>query len=1017
MNLDIIMNPSFKRFRNIIILTLGVLLAACGGNESVQTGTSAPIGTSVPTETSTPEPISGPTSFISADVGGATNLASGNDMVLSGTTTTAALTASETTTRTVQEGDIYRVLENGKYILNLNSARGLQVIDISNADNPRIVGRAAMSGAPVEMYVVGERAYVLLNNWHEYRRIIKDGKEALDHFSGAGVLTVDISSRSAPKIVGTTRIAGYIQVSRLTTGGGKSALYVAVSNGLTNVHSFSINAQGTLDSKSSLALNGYVQAIQASGDRLMVARTDASWYQSLITVIDISSADGSMVQGADVQISGQVQKKNNMHIQGDIMRIVSGNSWWTPTTSNTNHVESFNIADIAHPIAVDHDTFGAGQQLFGTTFLADKAFFVTYLRQDPFHAFSILPDGTMTEESEFIVSGWNDFFEPVQTDTRLIGIGHNDENNRRTLAVSLYDISNLKNTNPLLARAEIDLSHSWSEASWDDRAYSVLENAANATADDGTTPETGLVLLPFTGWNNNSGEYQSGVQIFTFSANTLTQRGIMKQATPVRRSFMGDSANNIAANLSNNEMSLFNIQNTNQPAAKGNLLLAPSYSQFVLFKNAGVRYRTANYGWWGTNNTVPRTETLEIVSLNDADSSSFLGSISVPANSKIYNVAEKLAVVSTEFGSSGQLTTITTYDISDPARPRHLGKLSSGDIHSSNYFYLGITVSLYPVTNYTPEARAVGNALVFVNQVGQSSPMPSNKSSATMSTTGSCRIQPINETSTTTTELCSAPIYWSSSRYWSSYTLQVVDFSDPEHLALLPKINMPSDEEAVGLMQSGSTLWLNYKKPLVETSVTQPQSRYFIKALDLSAAGTPKIGKEINVPGRLMAITGATIYTFDANWNDTTLESSINTLILKNELAYLQTSHVFVAGQNPTGLLVDEKRVFVSLLDNASYKYTMPIFEVANKQFALQSSLDLESYPVLKAVRQGKVLVQVIGGFLLYDVSQPTAAFAQAYFPGSWTADFSVLGDDIYIPAYDYGIYQFSFDTANLDQP
>ena len=33
------------------------------------------------------------------------------------------------------------------------------------------------------------------------------------------------------------------------------------------------------------------------------------------------------------------------------------------------------------------------------------------------------------EHNEFIVSGWNDFLRPTLDNTRLLGIGHNDDNN------------------------------------------------------------------------------------------------------------------------------------------------------------------------------------------------------------------------------------------------------------------------------------------------------------------------------------------------------------------------------------------------------------------------------------------------------------------------------------------------------------------------------------------------------------------------------------------------------------
>jgi len=85
----------------------------------------------------------------------------------------------------------------------------------------------------------------------------------------------------------------------------------------------------------------------------------------------------------------------------------------------------------------------------------------------------------------------------------LVGIGRNDANSMLKLSVSLYDAENLTDPAPLEARADIDLQGSYSEASWDDRAFSVIEDAVSVKASDGTT-ETGLILLPFQGWDQKA---------------------------------------------------------------------------------------------------------------------------------------------------------------------------------------------------------------------------------------------------------------------------------------------------------------------------------------------------------------------------------------------------------------------------------------------------------------------------------------------------------------------------------
>src|SRR5690606_1180286 len=93
------------------------------------------------------------------------------------------------------------------------------------------------------------------------------------------------------------------------------------------------------------------------------------------------------------------------------------------------------------------------------------------------------------------------------------------------LAASLWEIEDLENPQPLIARATVTDSYGWSEAQWDDRAFTVLENAVSVQQGDVT--ETGLVLLPYSGYDPNTGTYGTGVQLFTFSRDTLTKRGVL----------------------------------------------------------------------------------------------------------------------------------------------------------------------------------------------------------------------------------------------------------------------------------------------------------------------------------------------------------------------------------------------------------------------------------------------------------------------------------------------------------
>jgi len=206
--------------------------------------------------------------------------------------------------------------------------------------------------------------------------------------------------------------------------------------------------------------------------------------------------------------------------------------------------------------------------------VGNKAFFQTARRGDPFHAFYISDDGYAREMSEFIVSGWNSFFRSVSDESRLVAVGINKESGR-TMSVSLYDITELTDPDPLMDRAEVEADYSWSEASWDHRAFAVLEDAVEIEAPDGDI-ETGLVLLPFSGWDLGREGYVSGAQIFTFGEDSLTRRGMMQHGTPVRRSFQ--AARDLTANLSEAELALFDTSDPDDPVELGrvNLLSLPT---------------------------------------------------------------------------------------------------------------------------------------------------------------------------------------------------------------------------------------------------------------------------------------------------------------------------------------------------------------------------------------------------------------------------------------------------------
>lgn len=708
----------------VLILSLALLNVGCSDEEETNHDPTQPVEViDDPQPDPDPEPEAGATEFVSAD--GANGEDPGTQGGGDGATTDTAApeagademagdSAGGGESRSVEEGDIYRLADSG-LLINLNAYRGLQLIDISNPDAPHIVGGARISGSPVELYVQDDMVYVLMNHWRGYYGSIHEPQ--LVQREGGVVAAIDISDRTAPVIVHQAHIPGTIETSRLTRGGGASALYVvasgwnlqdnsspstgaptgiavesdSVSSGgvSTVVKSFDVTG-GELSPRSQLDLGGYVSDIQATTQALLVARNnyygdewEESGYRSRVALVDISDPNGTMVEGAEALIYGHIRTQFNMDIHGDVLRVVSGSGWGF---DRTNYVQTFNVADMFEISQIDQAEFGDNEDLYATLFVGNKAFFVTYFRTDPFHAFYIGNDGMIEEMSEYIVSGWNDFFRPVFDDTRLIGIGTNDEDGR-TMAVSLYDITNLSNPTPLIERAEVSAQHSWSEASWDHRAFSVIEGV------DGGV-ETGMVLLPYQGWSEDDG-YSASVQIFTFSENTLTQRGVMHHGTSVRRSFGVDEG--VTGNLSEAELSLFSTTNPDAPSALGRVELAPNYTSILTFGEYNVRVKSSQQpGYWYYNGGEQPNVVAQVISAaSDADSAETLASIELAPGSTVLKVQHLVVGVRTAYTGydeeNGQewTTTFEVFDFSNVLSPSLVSTFETNAIAAGYGGYYG----------------------------------------------------------------------------------------------------------------------------------------------------------------------------------------------------------------------------------------------------------------------------------------------------------------------------------------
>jgi hypothetical protein len=955
----------------------------------------------------------------------------------------------------VRRGDIYHVLSEQR-ILNLNRYRGLQVLDVSNLRRPSLEGRLPITGDPVELYPLGERALVIYNNNTTY--FAAADSPDVELFSGAMVLIVDIKDRTQPKLVSRQPIAGNIVTSRVLNRGDRNTLIVVAQDAeeTTRVASFDVS-DGELKPIQTLPLSGVVQAVQATGELLLVLRRES------IDLVDISGADGTLVARGSVAPSGMLQDRYNVKVTGNLLRVVSSNG-------TASYLQTYSLADLQAPTLLatceiaprSPDAMSAG--LSTTLLLEDRAFIVSDYQPDAFHAFSLARDGQCTEHPEYVTSGSDTFLAPAFDDTRLVGIGHDDPMNGDRLAISLYDTS-LDNSMPLVARASVDLPASRSEATWDDRAFMVLEDFVSAEAEDGT-PETWMILLPYDDLDLAEGTGSADTQIFTFSDHTLTKRGTLHHGTPVRRAFQVQPLT--AANLSDDQLSLFDTVDTDAPSELARLDLAPDYSRVLVYNNCVVRVREPLYA-----SDSAQLQILERAA--DLDGSKVLTSIDLPRGSSYYQLGQLLITISTtRVGAAADAkynSRVQVYDLTSPQNPFPRGSLETDrigmrtetelltagfvDIETradaalgassprgtettatvSQSFVVGETIALISTVPHEKKLAAYRRCVWTPPPCTSTDPAvcaasryegaitcttPEGGEEACTGRISLCKqdvCEPLDERPAGTREVCEDS---QELRKWQSFQLDGIDLSNPDKPVLAERVEFPADEEAISALADGTKLYLSYQVPMSEGAAAQASVKQYAHVLSFWSSGMSEDGPPMSLPGRLIHARGETVYTEGYEWNGDTRSLSLARLAVAGEQAEL-LSQQSIGDRNVWSIRMDEsaERLIVSsgeisvAAGKTAFSHTVTMLDAATLK--MLSETDLNVPAVFAAAVGGRAMFLTGQGMLIYEIADPEKLRATAFYPADGAIrDLYFSGNEVIYAAGRKGVQRFNTKRFNL---
>ncbi|MCB9858722.1 MAG: beta-propeller domain-containing protein [Phycisphaerales bacterium] len=490
--------------------------------------------------------------------------------------------------RDIEEADVVKVV--GDKLYALNQYKGLLIVDVADPDAPALLGSLDLRGRGVEMYVVGDRVFVLLSADYYYAyyedvilqpglaiepmpsglSVASDGRAipAPPEFEGSQLAIVDVSTPTTPKSEGKINLVGYASQSRRVG----DVIYVIGSNLNYYGGFYAPGDEADKDQGFVASINvadpADPQAVERKvipGDGQLMHVTDTAIYAAGygydndtgeattdVQIVDISDAGGAIALRGTFRVPGSIDTRFYMDAFDKTFRIVT-ESWgfgfqqvrlFTYDITDPDDVQSLAEVQVIE-----------GEGLEAVRFDGVRGYAVTFLRVDPLFVLDLSDPADPKVAGELEVPGFSTHIEP--RGDRLIAVGIDDTDGNRP-AVAYYDVSDPANPTQL-GRVVLGPpgSYTSSEATYDEKAFKVLD-------------DLGLIVIPFhhedypdvffdepvgfaegevpptSGGGSDGASTQSadsiydvnctnGVQLVDFSDTALEQRGMFENVGEVNR--------------------------------------------------------------------------------------------------------------------------------------------------------------------------------------------------------------------------------------------------------------------------------------------------------------------------------------------------------------------------------------------------------------------------------------------------------------------------------------------------
>ncbi|MGK3967625.1 beta-propeller domain-containing protein [Sorangium sp. So ce118] len=715
--------------------------------------------------------------------------------------------------RAIRDADIVQEQDGRLYAMSRYS--GLSVIDASG-DGLRVLGTRRMTGTPAAMYLRDGILYALFSGWPH---VVPDAQPGASHHEYTSrIEALDVSDPAEIQPVGSFDLPGKLTEARLA---GDVLYAVAYEPGScfgcaaapnTTVTSLAVGDPAELaviDRRRLIesAPSGYWgwPSVSVSDDRVYIA--SAAWDggeeegRATLQVVDISDPGGALVEGARVEVTGQIVGPWQVDEHGGVLRFVSLPAPWQPGAKPG--IQTFSIAssqDIA-PLGATELDLPPAAELGSVYFDGDRAYAIAPQRMAPVLTVDLSDPAHPAQVGGIAMPGSVFHVEP--RGDRLFVLGADPATGERPLQVSLFDVSDPANPTML------------ERVAFGGRGARVVEERDRIHEALAFFDGLGTLAVPYheTSLEDSCSTVTTGIQLIDFTRDTLAKRGAAATREKARRVLA--SGERLVA-VSDLGVEAFGSEDGAAPAKIAGIALATSVSSTVAVGDIVVRI--------GADMDTGGGAWLEIVS---AASPGLAGPIArldhtalfadAPACHSEFSRASLFAhgqhVYVLSPSQHYARTHLAIVDVGEPSAPRVVAQLELPFSPGALY--------------YTDRLGAVVSASSPVVQAG----------------------------STLVIRRASDDGYYhdESARPPHEAWLELLDLSDP----LNPRhssVELPEGAGHAGLQIDGTTVLVSRWVPLPGDP---SRARFYLDRVDVADPSSPVVRASVNVPGSLLAFDGA----------------------------------------------------------------------------------------------------------------------------------------------------------------